>query len=323
MTQIISQLCRAFALQVEDRLVTQTAAGSAPRKFDALANKNVIYWARDAIVSIGYTGLAYVKDLPTDDWIAATLTGLDVAENFAIRNGPLPRWWDIGQAIDLLCRELKASEIAARKDYFELEITGWQWKKGKRPLIGSRQPVPLGCSIRKAYGKDFEVKRLPRHWYWKPGAQFGASPEGGLSLSLAEIQQLAERMHSLPDSQYEQAIVDAIRSVAARNPDYVGPNCMSVLIAPPHIRALVQITFFPQERHTARLVSSKFVSPEYLAAYSPWIIGNGLVQKPSVFIGDGWEFHMGPFTVLLKGFPAGPGLLAGMSSQRRPARAIR
>ena len=320
MTQIVSQLCRSFALQVEDRLVTQLVDGRAPKKFDVFANKNVIYWARDAIVSMGYTGPAYVKDLTTDDWIAATLTGLDVSEKFGLRTGLLPRWWDIGQAIDLLYRELKASEIAAGKDYFELEIVGWQWKKGKRQLTGSRQPVPFGCSIRKAYGKDFEVKRLPRHWYWKMGAQFSASPEGGLSLSVAELQQLAERMHSVPGAQYEQAIVDAIRSVAARNP-YVGPNCMSILIAPPHIRALVRVTFFPQENQTARLVSAEFVSPEYLAAYSPWIIGNGLVQKPSVFIGNGWEFHMGPFTVVLCGFPAGPGFLGGMSSQRRPARA--
>jgi hypothetical protein len=319
MTQIVSQLCRGFALQVEDRLVTQIFEGRAPRKFDVLANKNVIYWARDAIVSMGYTGPAFVKNLPTDDWIAATLTGLDVSEKFGWRSGPLPRWWDIGQAVDLLCRELKTSEVAARRDYFELEVVGWQWKKGKRPLVGRRQPVPFGCSIRKAYGKDFEVKRLARPWYWKTGAQFSASPEGGLSLSVAELQQLAERMRSLDGGQYEQAIVDAIRSVAARSP-YVGPNCMSILIAPPHIRALARVTFFPQETHTARLVGARFVSSDYPAAYSPWIIGNGLVHKPSVFIGNGWEFHMGPFTVVLSGFPAGPGFLGGMSSQRRPPR---
>ncbi len=322
MTQIVSQLSRAFVLQVEDRLVTKIVSGRTTR-FDALANKNVIYQARDAIVTMGYTGQAYVRNLPTDDWVAATLTGLDVSERFGNRTGPLPQWWDIGQATDLLFRELKASEIAARKDFFELEIVGWQWKKGTRPLVGGRQPAPFGCSIRKAYGKDFEVKRLPRHWYWKKCAQFAASPEGGLSLSVAELQQLAERMHSLDGSQYEQAIVDAIRSVATRNPDCVGPNCMSILIAPPQFSALVRVTFFPFERHVAHLISSSFISPEYLAAYSPWIIGNGLVHQPSVFIGDGWEFHMGPFTVLLKGFPAGPGVLAGMSSVTRPARPAR
>ncbi len=320
MTQIVSQLCRGFALQVEDRLVTKTVAGRAPTAFDALANNNVIYWARDAIVTMGYTGLAFVKELPTDDWIAATLTGLDVTGNFGVRNGPLPQWWDIGQAIDLLLQQLKASEIAAQKEYFELEIVGWQWKKGKRPLQGSRQPVPLGCSIRKPYGKDFEVKRLPRYWYWKTGAQFSASPEGGLSLSVAELRQLAERMHSLSESQYEQTIVDAIRLVAARNPDHVGPHCISILIAPPHIRALVRVTFFPQEIHTARVVGSKFASPEFPAAYTPWIVGSGMVSKPSVIIGQGWEIQMGPFTVALGGFPAGSGLLGAMSSQRRPLR---
>lgn len=138
--------------------------------------------------------------------------------------------------------------------------------------------------------------------------------------SVAELDQLAERMRSLPHTEYEQAIVDSIRNVAARNP-YVGPNCMSILITPPQIRPLVRVTFFPHQTHTARFVGSHFVSPEYPAAYSPWIVGSGLVHRPSVFTGAGWTLHMGPFMVLLNGSHGGPGILGSMSSQRRPPRA--
>jgi hypothetical protein len=46
MIQIVSQLCRGFVLQIEDRLVMAEKDGG-PDKFDALANKNVVYWARD------------------------------------------------------------------------------------------------------------------------------------------------------------------------------------------------------------------------------------------------------------------------------------
>jgi hypothetical protein len=322
MTQIVSQLCRGFVLQVADRLVMKTQAGRASEPFDALANKNLIYWARDAIACMGYTGPAYVGSLPTDDWIAGKLTGLDVSMDFGMRTGPLPHWWDIGQAINLLKRELKLCEIAAHKENFELVIVGWQWKKGKHPLVGRRQPVPMGCLIRKSYGKSFDdVERLPRHWYWKPGARFLSSPEGDLNLSQTELKQLAQRMHSLPAGQFEQTIVDTIRTVAARNP-YVGPNCMSILLAPPHVRPFVRVTFFPQEIHPARFVGSKFVSPEYSAAFSPWVIGAQMVSRPSVLIGNGWSLQMGPFTVELGG-GVDDGPISGMSSQKRPQRATR
>lgn len=325
MTQIVSQLCRAFVLQVADRLVTKTSASGLSEPFDALANKNLIYLARDAIVCMSYTGPAYVGPFPTDDWIAAKLTGLGPSshpsERFGMRTGPLPHWWDIGQAADLLLRELKASEIATHKENFELVIVGWKWKAGKRPPEGRRQPVPIGWMIRKPYGKRFiEIERLPRCWYWKPGAQFLASPEGNSNLSLAELGQLAQKMRQLTGAQFEQTIVDAIRMVAARNPS-VGPNCMSILLAPPQLSALVRVTFFPQEVHPAQFIGSNFVSPEYPAAFSPWVIGPNLISQPSVLIGEGWELHMGQFTVQLGGFGVGP--ISGMSSQRRPQRATK
>ncbi len=318
MTQIVSELSRGLVLQVEDRLLTAVKPGFVPEKFDPLANKNIIYEARDAIVSMGYTGRAYINNTPTDDWIASTLTGIDVSEKFSMRTGKLPNWWYIGEAISLLHERLKNTEIAVNKEYFELDIVGWKWKKGRRPPVGRRQPVPFGCSIRKECGNEFEVVRPARHWYWKSRTQFKTSPDGGLSMTAEELTQLMKRIGTLPANQHEQAIVDAIRAVAVRNP-YVGPNCMSILIPPPQIRALVQATFFPHEKHTARVIGSHFVSPDYNAAYSPWIIGNGLVQKPSVFIGDGWHFQIGLFTVLLNGFPAGPGAVGGFSSVQRPS----
>src|SRR5260221_2114773 len=102
MTLILSHLSRSFVLQMSDRLVTKIPPGNdSPSSFDALANKTIIYCARDAIVSMSYTGHAYIGQLPTDDWIVKTLTGVDVSEKFAMRTGTLPHWWDIGQATRL------------------------------------------------------------------------------------------------------------------------------------------------------------------------------------------------------------------------------
>lgn len=68
---------RAYVLQVADRLVTRrTDVGSGPPRFepfDELANKCVIYAATDAVVSISYSGVAFVLGKPTDVWLAEAL----------------------------------------------------------------------------------------------------------------------------------------------------------------------------------------------------------------------------------------------------------
>ncbi len=61
MTLILSLASSWFTLQVSDRLVTQ-----AGKQFDPIANKNILYIGPDGIISLGYTGLAYLDGIPTD-----------------------------------------------------------------------------------------------------------------------------------------------------------------------------------------------------------------------------------------------------------------
>ena len=68
MTLHLTQISPLYTLQVGDRLVS----GSI---HDPLANKNIIYWARDGFFTIGYSGLAYLQGKPTDQWIAEKLWG--------------------------------------------------------------------------------------------------------------------------------------------------------------------------------------------------------------------------------------------------------
>src|SRR5260221_2095551 len=126
MTLILSHLSRAFVLQSSDRLVTRLNPGRAPSPFDPLANKTILYLARDAIVAMGYTGPAYIGKLTTDDWIVKTLTGVDVTQDFGIRTGKVPRLFDIGRAMKFLLEELCSSEIARQESNFELVSVGWQ-----------------------------------------------------------------------------------------------------------------------------------------------------------------------------------------------------
>jgi hypothetical protein len=98
MTLILTFASPFYVLQVSDRLVTVSG-----KEFDAVANKNVIYLARDADATIGYTGRAFVDRVPTDQWIAEKLGGSRAegerprkpAIRFTV--GPIPKWPKLAQ----------------------------------------------------------------------------------------------------------------------------------------------------------------------------------------------------------------------------------
>ncbi len=57
MTLNITGTAFGSVIQVSDRLVTRK---SPFEKFDPAANKNVVFLARNGLLTIGYTGRAYV-----------------------------------------------------------------------------------------------------------------------------------------------------------------------------------------------------------------------------------------------------------------------
>ena len=71
MTLIVTRTSCRYALMVTDRKVTTNGA-----EYDPDANKNILFGDRNAVVAIGYTGMAYIGTVPTDQWIAQALTGL-------------------------------------------------------------------------------------------------------------------------------------------------------------------------------------------------------------------------------------------------------
>ena len=163
--------------------------------------------------------------------------------------------------------------------------------------------------------------------------RFIALPDG--NMFKVELQELVGKIKSLPIDHkapseeslrpYEHAIVDAIRAVAARNP-HVGSNCMSILLAPPHRRAFLRVTFFPQELYSAKQLGVTSAPPEYSAALSPWIIGPTSVTAPQVVVGGTWSLRSGGFEILLEGPDkrkivdlSKPGM-AGLFGQIRPPR---
>ena len=114
MTLILGVYTNWHAMQVSDRLVSVRA--TAPIPFDVLANKNVVYFGRRGIVSISYSGLAYIAGRTTDTWIAENLSGVDLSVEAALAVGnAISHPFDVGQALEHLCR--RATEAYARESY--------------------------------------------------------------------------------------------------------------------------------------------------------------------------------------------------------------
>jgi hypothetical protein len=81
MTLHLSVVGRGVAIQVSDRHISY--AGGAGGLHDIYANKNVVFAPRYGLATLGYTGLAYLERIPTDEWIARRL-----------RREELPAWGD-------------------------------------------------------------------------------------------------------------------------------------------------------------------------------------------------------------------------------------
>jgi hypothetical protein len=318
-----------FVLQATDRLVTRDQAA-----FDELANKNILCCARNALVSFAYTGFAYLGDIPTDQWVVEQLIGKPLPRG---RDGRIPvvmgghiTSLDIGRSLKILEEKLNAAASTAvpqkwqrqwHADPFDLCVAGWQWRRNTfRPIIASLSKPENSTT--------FELVYSDRYWFCErepfadgPRTTFKtrtfAAPRS--NISRLELQSLVDRLQDQDADRSEAILAETIRDISTRVPQ-VGPHSMNILITPPSVgRARVRYVPAGGPPQAAARTSSGhvFVAP---VAFSPWLVGSGMICPPSIQSGIS-EVRLGPYTVVLEA-PAssGTGLIAMMSSQQRPPR---
>src|SRR5262249_10085532 len=153
------QVSRLFVLQVSDRLLTQ-----GEKSFDPIANKNVLYVATDGIISLGYTGVAFLDGIPTDQWIAEKLTGANA--HYGSRPGTpigrLPEWYSVGfekralgsgfETVFSRQRVLPSTRLS-----FKFQIVVWKWGRPKRPRAF------LAIFLKKKNPSAVDLPHSPRH----------------------------------------------------------------------------------------------------------------------------------------------------------------
>jgi hypothetical protein len=224
MTVVLTFGCPAFVMQISDRLVSVRRAdpttgrigGAEP--FDPLSNKALIFRAADAIVSIGYSGTAYLEDRPTDEWIAEILWGEPLPEPgpwggtpTVMRGAPVLRGlWPV---VRMLCSQLEA--LAVSDHGLSMTIAGWQAVRETmaRPIV-----IELEREPKK---KEVQIIKSPRWWLKSQNVRIY---ENGGYLKQEDMKALAERLKAAACSgvgmfdAFEGILAETIREISRANP---------------------------------------------------------------------------------------------------------
>jgi hypothetical protein len=319
MTLVLTVVSREFTMQVSDRLVSEQRGALITPRWGA-RNKSIVYLARDACVSISYSGLAMLDGISTDDWMARVITGVgdwngDVIP--AIRERPVPQCRDLGGLVTILQRELNAAfsrvSPALRRIPHTATISGWQW-----PRRGGRARPSHWLIHKPASESTFQLRNnLGHHWY---GDFLLTTVPFVTPFSDTEMSALVDAVRPALGSPevLEAILVGAIREAADRFRG-IGKNCMSIRIRPPAATvrfvpdpAAAAPRPFPAPFDAPHLQTTMFLGPAPLgdtsptapsnAAYWPWIIlRDQMVVSHALALGsttDPWRFSLEDFEVL-------------------------
>ena len=264
-----------------DRLVTKRG-----KEHDRFADKTILFCATNCILSIGYTGLAYVGEKPTDQWIVEQLTRVIDDRPMAIRSGSFDHV-DVGRALarihDAFERYPAQLPHAWRKYWADAAVFtgGWQWtsRGHSRPILASITNNPSDTSCQLEYAE--------RHWYVGKGEQvrlWGGPLENAPGEDRTQLRNRLAEVKTRDD--VEQALVHFIRNVANRN-RLVGQNCMSILLSPPRF-GIARVRYMPRIAP-----DDDDLSDVASVAYTPWIVGENLILALSLIRGKRWTIQLG------------------------------
>ena len=308
MTLIVSAVGYGDVRQVTDRLVSR---GGVP--FDYLANKNIVLFTTDAVVTMAYTGTAFIGQLPTDEWLVEACIGDQIPRFTDGRPvnqfGGVRLFQSLGRTIaalrDALDEAFTSAAVvkSAMSVPFEVMIAGWLWgtKKRARPILwsllrnGTSSGVQVACAPR----------HVGRHWLSRITPPGNAEHADRASLG-NDLNKCRSR------GSVAQALMRAVRRAHAALPNYIGSDIMSIHIPPPGA-ATVRVRFVPFLGRPARIQDV-----DQAVAFTPWIVGPGLLSPPQIIMGSqtlqlgGWRIEFAAPT------SRGGRLIGGAFPQHRP-----
>jgi len=338
MTQILSYADRHYVCQVSDRLVSGRYPSGALVELDPKFNKTVLFQAKDALVCCGFTGLAEIGAVPTDDWIASVLSGRALTSQFGTQFSTYGKrhfptaWLNIGQALSRLrdgCAVVFGNLRSQGKDDkvvqgITISITGFQWKWRWRGGNGSAHHVrPIHCIL--AYDPvmgGVTYHSYPRYWGWELGrSEVTSVPKrdsGFLNDVRISLDAIAGRTVA-PDT-VDEILIAKIRNTAKNTRLGVSQDCLAVSLMPSR-NPLVRVHYEPLLTPHPTNVRG-FCMPD---SYSGWIVTPAIIQPPqllSIPSGATLGAQAGWISIAYEG-PRGTGTVMAAGTQRRQRRSRR
>lgn len=226
---VIATASRYFAVMVSDRMVTVSQRGHPIRTHDPSANKSVIFISADAVLAFGYTGLAYLDRIPTDQWIAQELWGAPIIENdsgtIPMVGGRRPGFARINQVLFSLRSKLRATRGGAQ---VEIAAVGYRYRR-KRFL-----PILIAFDGADGVSKSAMMTMRPAADHIGREGIIGTIPTQAM---IDEARSEAPTVKGLDELQFAAHIAaihaSTIRKAAAKMVT-VGPHVMKVLIPTIH-----------------------------------------------------------------------------------------
>jgi hypothetical protein len=288
-----------FAIQVTDRLLTQPKTG-AP--FDRDANKNIIFHGRDGVAAIAYSGIAWIDDMPTDQWIVETITLEEWGrgEQRGSMSGGRPKRWPklghamrlIAEAFDEQCRRFPNTVGAGA---FEVLAVGYQATHSRSTWFR-----PISLSYQREAAARSGVLSSGERWFRHPSGLIGSCPAAHLRLvDLAALG--AETRITEKTEEVTTAFVKAVQ-LAGTQSNTIGGDCISIEIdCPAKRKPEVRLRFTPRPDRPEADPRRTPVKSTALS-FSPWIIGPEMSSSPKVFSVEGWLCHpLGRYEVKMRG----------------------
>lgn len=331
MTLSISVALPRAVIQVTDRLVSNV---ETMKTFDSISNKNVVLRARDGVVSIAYSGPAYLEGIPTDEWIAEALSGeiLGVEGKRPVaKMGPTKTWLRVGHAVQTIAEAMQPLLPAQKPSYVQLNIAGWCWKtSGAEERLDKAHHVLWDVKVtqdRVDVNRNAKWEmRDPKKWgtYWMsvlgcslpmPPHRVMWAPDGNLSEDEASALDRQLIGCTFNPRVATNLVVNTLRRKAQPKKSGIGESCLCIVL--PHPENRIIQTRFDALRDDAHLAIDGERIDEI--GFSPFVVGGNAIVYPSAVYGQaGYEFD--GFRVEINGRPRtkrGP-LLSGQFGQPRP-----
>lgn len=292
MTCVISLVTPAFAVVVGDRRVSLLRNRLVDRVHSHLANKSIVFRATDGILSIGYTGVAYMGRQTTDAWIAKVLWGS------ATWGGGLASTKSVSDAVHRLRKAM--DHHAGARGGLTLLLAGFRssdrgWTPVNLELIRAEKASQTRVHGHLRMARPLQIFRA-----------IGSPP------TLAERTVAQARYLPLGGGVDAERIVDLlaalVRTVAARDRG-VGVDLMATIVRPPgHGDTLCRFMPFAG---SAPAVSVRVGAMREVEAthHSPWILTQVYASPPaSVHAGSGYWYETPGCNIVVEALqPATPG----------------